>query len=109
MSADRSLGIHHPGTNLDSLDPRHGLHMALDIGPELIAKRAGGDGEGDLDGHRSSVDLDFPHHSELDDVGAELRVDDAGRVPPGQPRPTVHLAPEDPAGETGVRRDVLTV
>ncbi len=53
--------------------------MALDIGPELIAKRTGCNGEGYLHCHRFAVDLDSPHHSELDDVGAELRVYDASK------------------------------
>jgi hypothetical protein len=51
--------------------------VALDVGTELIAQRAGGNGERDLHGYRAAIDLDTTHHSELDDVGAELGVDDA--------------------------------
>jgi hypothetical protein len=56
--------------------------VAFDIGTELIAQRAGSDGEGDLYGYRAASDLDITHHSELDDVGAELRVDDARKGRP---------------------------
>ena len=51
--------------------------MALDIGAELITERAGSDGEGDLNAHRSALDRDVTHHSELDNVRAQLRVDHA--------------------------------
>ena len=51
--------------------------MTFDIGAELITQRAGSDGEGDLDVHLSVFDLDAAHHSELDDVSAQLSVDHA--------------------------------
>jgi hypothetical protein len=75
-------GVHHASAHLDVLDTRQGSHVALDIGTELIAKRAGGDGEGDLYPHAPTVDLDSAHHPQLDDVRAELRIDDAGQCRP---------------------------
>ena len=77
MSADRSSGVHHPGTDLHPLDTGNRFHVALDVRTELIAQRAGGDGEGDLNAHHSALYLDVTHHSQFDDVGAELRVDHA--------------------------------
>ena len=76
------LGAHHPGTDLDALDAGNGLHVPLDISPKLIAKRAGGHRESDLHAHGPTLDMDAAHHSELDDVGAELGVYDAGESRP---------------------------
>ena len=49
--------------------------MTLDVGTELIAKRAGGNCQGDRDAHSPTLDLDLTHHSELDDVGTQFGVD----------------------------------
>ena len=48
----------------------------FDIGAELIAKWTGGHRKGNLDAYGSVVDLDVADHSQLDDVGTELWVDD---------------------------------
>ena len=82
MSADRSRRVHHPGADLDPLDAGEDPDLAFDVGSELIAERAGGDGEGDLHAHDAAVHADVAHHAELDDVGAELGVDDAGERGP---------------------------
>ena len=71
--------IHHAGADIDTLHAGKGLDLALDIGPELVAERAGGDREGDLDSHHSAVDLDAADHAQLDDVRAELGIDDSGQ------------------------------
>ena len=71
--------IHHAGADIDTLHAGKGLDLALDVGAELVAERAGGDREGDLDSHRSAVDLDAANHAQLDDVRAELGIDDSGQ------------------------------
>jgi hypothetical protein len=58
--------------------PGERAHPALDVGPQLGAKRTAGDGEGHfhvdlaVGGHRHG-----PDHPEIDDVVAELGIDDA--------------------------------
>jgi hypothetical protein len=70
--------------------------VALDIGTELISERAGSDCESDLDAHRSAFDLDIAHHSEIDDVGAQLRVDHAcKRRPDGFGRESTRVGGSD--------------
>ncbi len=68
-------GVHHPGADLHPGDAGQRVDVALDIGAELVAKRAGGDGEGHLYTDRAPLDAYVAHHPELDDVGAELGVD----------------------------------
>ena len=48
MSAARCDGVHHPRGDLDPPDTGKDSHLALDIGAQLVPKRAGGDCEGDL-------------------------------------------------------------
>ena len=59
------------------VDPGHRRNLAHHVTFDLVAHRAGGDGEGDGDGHPAAVDVDALDHAEVDDVGAELGVDDA--------------------------------
>ena len=61
-------------------DPGHareGADAGLDVLLELGPQRAAGRGEGDGDGDEAVVDDGALRHAELDDVAAELRVDDA--------------------------------
>ena len=50
--------------------------IALDLGPQ----RAGGDREGDVDGHVVAADRDGPDHAEVDDRVAQLGVDDRAQA-----------------------------
>ena len=50
--------IHHPGTDLDPFDACERLDLALDVSLELITKRAGGYGQGDLHAHDTIVERD---------------------------------------------------
>ena len=55
-----------------------GAHVALELGPQRAARRGEGDGHGD---HAVAVDLRRAGHAEIDDVAAQLGVDDAAQGP----------------------------
>ena len=50
----------------------------FDVRTDLITQGARGDCEGDLHAHESADDGDVTNHPELDYVGAEFGIDDAG-------------------------------
>ena len=107
--------VHLAHDDLDRGHPGEAPHPGFDVGAQLGAQGAAGDGQGHLDrdpavgGHGHG-----PHHAEIDDVVAELGVDDAratrraptprrgarkGRAPsrsyrsPGQKRSERHRRP----------------
>ena len=92
--------VHDAGADLDARRHPRAPSAGLDVGAQLISKRAGGDREGDLHPHASRLDLDRAHHAELDDVAAELGIDHPGRGPSGTSA-SVTLA--------GARRSVTAV
>ncbi len=73
-----ALVLGHRGDLDDDLvDPGKRPDLANDITLDLVAHGARGDGERDLDGHGGAVEEHVLHHAQLDDVGAELGIDDA--------------------------------
>ncbi len=65
--------------DVGSIDAGNGGDLALHVAFDLIAHGTGGDGEGDADRGDTVVECDVAHHAELDDVGAQFRVDDAAQ------------------------------
>ena len=75
MTAARSVGVHGRHAHLDRAHPVQRLGVADDVGLDLAAQRARGDGEGHLDLDRVALDRDAAHHPEVDDGVAQLGVD----------------------------------
>ena len=71
------VGRHGRGADLDAGHAGQAPQAALDVALDLVAQRAGGDGQGDEDLDQPVlVDGDVPDHAEVDDAGVQLGVDD---------------------------------
>gem|GEM_PF-5379724 len=53
--------------------------MCLDVVSKLVTQRTTRDGEGDLDGDVSLFELDGTNHAEVNDIVAELGIDNTAQ------------------------------